>query len=118
MPRRRPHLEPAAWRSQSICEDESALLREPGGCLVAAAPVVEGDKAAGQLVARLHSLQLDLGDVVPEEEPRPVRPGSVALDESVDIADVIRLEDDHRRGRVGVEPAPHRILLVRRRERV
>ena len=66
----------------------------------------------------LNPLELALGDVGAPEEVRPVRPHSVTTDEEVDVADVVRLEDDDHRRRRGVEAVPDLPSVVGRRERI
>ena len=87
-------------RRQRVREDESALLGEPQRRLHPSAAVIERDEAAGELGARLDGLQLGLRDVLRPEEPRPEGAGAVALDEEVDIADMVGLEHDRDSGRL------------------
>ncbi|MEJ7568110.1 MAG: hypothetical protein WKF41_07580 [Gaiellaceae bacterium] len=118
VPRGRPDPELAVLCGQRVGEDKGALLGQPDRRLVATAAVVEGDGAARQLGSRLDPLELRLRDVLPPEEVRPVGARAVAPDEQVDVADVIRLQNDDGRRRRLVEPSPDLICIVRRRERI
>jgi len=78
--------------------------------------VVKGDEAAGQFAAGLDRLELGLGDVASPEEPGAESARAVPLDEEVDIAYVIRLEDDDQRRRARIEPLPDIGRFPRRRD--
>ena len=118
VPRRRPDAQLALRRGERVGEDERPLLGEPDRRLVAAAAVVEREEPARQLVAGLDPLQLGLRNVVPPEEVRPVGAGAVALDEAVDVADVVGLEDHDDGRRARVEALPDLPSVVGRRQRV
>ena len=118
VPGRRPDPELALGRRQPVREDERALLRQPQRRLVAAPPVVERDQAAGELAARLDPFEVGLRDVAAPEEVGAEGAGPVAAYEEVDVADVIRLEDDDERRRASVESSPDVRPVVGRRERV
>jgi hypothetical protein len=82
------------------------------------ASVVLGDEPAGKHAAGLDRFELGTRDVVAPEEAWPERPRSVTVDEEVDVADVIRLEDHDHRGRMSVEPFPGLAGIGRRGKRV
>ena len=46
-----------------------------------------------------------------QKSRRPEGARSVALDEEVDVADMVGLEHDRDRGRLAVEPFPHLVAL-------
>ena len=102
-----PNAQRSPTLRHGVGEDERALLGEPQRRFVPAAPVVERDEAAGQLASGLDRLELGFGDVVAPEEARAERPGVVALDDAVDVANVVGLQHDGNRGGTGVEPVPH-----------
>ena len=66
----------------------------------------------------LDPLELGLRNVVAPEESGAERANAVAADEVVDVADVIRLEDDGECRRARVEPSPDLVRVIRRGERV
>jgi hypothetical protein len=91
---------------ERVGEDEDALLRKPEGRFVAPPSVVERMEPTGKLGPRLDGLDLCRRDVVPPEERGAVGPGGVALDEEVDVPDVVGLEDDDDRGPRRVDSLP------------
>src|SRR5262249_3942947 len=88
-------------------EDEGALFRQPERCLIAAPSIVKGNEASWKLAAGLDRLQLRLGDVVSVVEARAEPTSAVALHENIDVANVIRLENDSHGRRARVESFPH-----------
>jgi hypothetical protein len=118
MPRGCPDEQLAVRRSQRVGENEGALLGKPEGSLVAPPSVVQGDEPARKLASRFDPLQFRLGDVVAPEEVWAERARAVAAHEHVDVADVIRLENDDRRRRPRIETLPHVACVGRRRERI
>jgi hypothetical protein len=63
-------------------------------------------------------LELGLRDVIAPEERRAERAGAVAAHEDVDVADVVRLEDNGDRRQARVEPLPHVARVIGRGERI
>jgi len=118
VPRRRPDAQLALRRRERVREHERALLGQPERRLVPPAPVVERAQAARQLGSRVDALEVGARNVVPPEEVRPERPRAVALDEEVDVADVVGLENHDERRRVRVEALPDLGRLRRLCERV
>src|SRR5438067_6775819 len=106
MPGRRPDAQLTVRRRQRVGENEGALLGNPERRLVATASVVEGDEAAGKLAAGLDRFEVGLRDIVAPEEARAERARAVAAYEQIDVADVIRLENDSGCRRARVEPLP------------
>ena len=96
----------AAALGEGVGEDDGPLLGQPERRFVATASVVERDQAARQLAPGLDRLEVGLGDVVAPEEARAEGSGAVALDDPVDVADVVGLQHDGHRGGAGVEPGP------------
>jgi len=95
-----------AGRGQRVGENDGALLGEPQRRLVAAASVVEGDEPSRKLAAGLDELQVSLGDVLAKKEARAEPAGTIAAHEQIDVANVIRLENDDGGRRARVEPLP------------
>ena len=118
MPGRPPDAELARPLGQRIGEHDRALLRQPDRRLVPAPAVVQGDEPAGEVRARLDPFEVALRDVRAPEEGGPERARAVPAHEEVDVADVVRLEDDDERRRVSVQSLPDLRRLCRRRNRV
>src|SRR5437764_8396269 len=118
MPGSSPHAQDSVALGQGIGEHEGALVRQPERGLGATASVVEGDKAAGQLRARIDRLELRLRDVVSPEERRPVGLDAVAPDEEVDIPDVVGLQYNGHGRRRRVESLPDLARVRRWSDRV
>ena len=93
---------------------------QPHRRLLAAPPVVLRHEPAGQhdAVAREIGSSSVSRNVVAEEQPRPEGARPVALDEDVDVAHVVGLEDRDDGRRARVDPRPERRVILGRRDRV
>ena len=125
---RRQHAILVPWRSpdpqlagslgQRVGEHERPLFGHPQGRLGAPAPVVQRLEPARQPRTRLQPVELGLRDVVAPEQVWAECPGAVAPDEDVDVADMIRLQDDGERRRARVQALPHLGCRLGGRDRV
>jgi gamma-glutamyltranspeptidase / glutathione hydrolase len=118
MPGRRPDTQLARRCGQRVGEDQGALLGQPERRLVAAAAVVKREEAARKLASRLDWLEVGVWDVVAPEQPWAERAGPVAARKEIDVPDMVRLKDDEEGRRAGVEPVPHLVHIVGRRDRI
>src|SRR6516164_10815986 len=108
-----PDAQLAARRCQRVGKNDGPLLWQPQRRLVAAPTIVKCNDASRKLAARLDELQLSVGHVPAKGQARPESASVVAANEQVDIANVIRLENDGCCWRARVETPPDRGVVSR-----
>src|SRR5262249_60482116 len=117
-PRSRTPPQSSLRRRQRIRKHNDPLLGQPQRRLFTAPPIVQRDQSARKPAAGLDRLQLGLRQVPAEVQPRTEPADAISTNEGINVANVIRLQNDGRCRRIRIKPRPKLRRVIWRRERI